>query len=285
MPKRREERSQQPPMLTQTVERATEALADRVRMGNELLSRDVWHGGEMETVRAEFRKWTDYNVRLLERLFTTEQLARQYESEKPGGVFYGDISPVDEFNYAREALTAEVRFLDSLLNRIDLYGPAEPEPQTAHSGRPTGNPSRVFIVHGRKEGPRESVARLLEKLGIEVIILHEQANRGGTIIEKLERHKDVHFAVVLLTGDDEGRLKGDPDPPKSRARQNVILELGYFVGFLGRQHVCALYETGVELPSDWNGVVWVPLDDSDAWKYRLGKELKAAGLAVDMNLL
>src|SRR5690606_627542 len=92
-------------------------------------------------------------------------------------------------------------------------------------------PRKVFVVHGHEDGASEAVARFLEKLGLEAIILMEQANQGRTIIEKFEAHGDVGFAVVLLTPDDEGYAKGKP--PQPRARQNVIFELGYFVGRLG----------------------------------------------------
>jgi predicted nucleotide-binding protein len=99
---------------------------------------------------------------------------------------------------------------------------------------------------------RESVARFLEQIGFEAIILHEQANQGRTIIEKFEAHADVGFAVVLLTPDDEGRAKGGEI--QSRAPQNVVLELGYFIGRLGRNKVCALKRGDLEFPSDYQGV-------------------------------
>jgi predicted nucleotide-binding protein len=138
---------------------------------------------------------------------------------------------------------------------------------------------KVFIVHGHDDGAREAVARFLERVGLEPIILHEQANRGRTIIEKFEAHQDVGFAVVLLTPDDEGCEKGGT--PLPRARQNVVLELGYFVGVLGRDHVCALRRGDVEIPSDMTGVVYVPFDNSDGWKQSLGRELEAAGFEID----
>lgn len=145
---------------------------------------------------------------------------------------------------------------------------------------------KVFIVHGRNEAAREKAARLLEKLGLEPIILHEQPNRGRTIIEKFSDHSDVAYAVVLCTGDDIGGLTNEgPEKQKRRARQNVIFELGFFIGKLGRDRVCALYEKGVEIPSDYQGVVFILLDDAGAWKLSLGKEIKAAGLVIDMNKL
>lgn len=139
---------------------------------------------------------------------------------------------------------------------------------------------KVFIVHGHDEGAREMVARFLERLGFQSVILHEQANRGGTVMEKIEAHGDVGFAVVLLTPDDEGCAKGGT--PEPRARQNVLLELGYFLGRLGRDKVCALKRGGVEIPSDFAGVVWESMD-GNGWKQALGRELEAAGHEIDWN--
>lgn len=145
--------------------------------------------------------------------------------------------------------------------------------------------NKVFIVHGHEHGVKEEVARFIEKLGLEPIILHEQPNKGRTIIEKFEDYADVHFAIVLLMGDDFGKAKEDSKDLRLRARQNVILELGYFLGKLGRDKVCAVYENGVEIPSDYSGVLFVPLDKSGKWKFDVVKELKAAGFDVDVNKL
>ncbi len=115
-------------------------------------------------------------------------------------------------------------------------------------------------------------------------MLREQANEGRTIVEKFEAYSDVGFAVVLLTDDDLGGAKTvAPSNYSARARQNVIFELGFFNGRLGRKRVCALYRPGVEIPSDYAGVLYIALDDAGAWKLQLAKELRAAGFSVDMN--
>ena len=94
------------------------------------------------------------------------------------------------------------------------------------------------------------------------------------------------FAVVLLTGDDRGgRAEQQYEVQQPRARQNVIFELGFFIGKLGRNRVCALYERGVEIPSDYQGVLFVPLDDNQSWQVRLAKEMRVAGLPVDLNVI
>jgi len=141
---------------------------------------------------------------------------------------------------------------------------------------------RVFVVHGHDGEAREMVARFLKAMEFEPVILHEQANQGGTVIEKFEANSDVDFAVILLTPDDLGRSIRE-DELKPRARQNVLLELGYFIGRLGRGSVCALRRGDVELPSDYVGVVWEKMDEGGGWKLALARELKAAGNEVDLN--
>lgn len=146
------------------------------------------------------------------------------------------------------------------------------------------NSCKVFVVHGHDDDAKEGTARFLKQLGLEPIILHEQASSGRTIIEKFETYSgDIAFAVVLITPDDIGCPKGGPNEFKPRARQNVILELGYFMGRLGRDRVCALHRGGVELPSDYQGVIYVELDTDGAWKTKLAKELDQVNLPIDLG--
>ena len=144
---------------------------------------------------------------------------------------------------------------------------------------------KVFIVHGRDNELKETTARFLEKLGLTPIILHEQTNKGKTIIEKFEEYSDVNFAVVLMTPDDIGFLADDESCRAFRARQNVVFELGYFIGKLGRTNVTAIVKGNIEIPTDINGVVYIGVDNSGAWKMMLAKEIKAAGFNIDLNKL
>jgi predicted nucleotide-binding protein len=138
----------------------------------------------------------------------------------------------------------------------------------------------VFVVHGRAEAPKQEVARFLEQCGLQPRILHELDNRGNTIIEKFERHTaSIGFAVVLLTPDDVGGPNAQNLQP--RARQNVVAELFYFMGKLGRPRVVALKKGELEIPSDIAGVVYIDMDDRGAWKQDLVKELRAAGYSGD----
>lgn len=174
------------------------------------------------------------------------------------------------------ALTGQliIPFVRDYKNYVQSEGSTETVLRTPFS-------RRIFIVHGHDDGARETVARFLERIGLEAVILHEQANQGRTIIEKVVANSDVGFAVVLLTPDDEGCVKGGT--PEPRARQNVLLELGYFIGRLGRDKVCALKRGTLEIPSDFAGVVWETMDSNGGWKQALARELEAAGHSIDWN--
>ncbi len=148
-----------------------------------------------------------------------------------------------------------------------------------------GKPKKVFIVHGKDDGVKLEVARCIEKMGFEPVILHEQASGGLTIIEKIEKYSDVGFGIILYTPCDISYERDDEDSKKFRARQNVVFEHGYLIARLGRDNVCALVKQGIETPNDISGIVYIPFDSNGGWKISLGKEMKRSGYDVDLNLL
>jgi predicted nucleotide-binding protein len=170
---------------------------------------------------------------------------------------------------------------ETSIGTVGVFSARRAEPN-AKGSKPVAN--SVFLVHDHDEATKEKVARFLEKVGMDVIILHEKVNQGMTIIEKFEEYAaQAGFAIVLFTPDDLGFPLGAEDRKQPRARQNVVLEMGYFVGGLGRERVCVLYKGGVELPSDILGVVYHVIDDAEGWKLAVAKELKAAGYSIDLN--
>ncbi len=139
--------------------------------------------------------------------------------------------------------------------------------------------NKIFVVHGRNIDIRDDIELFIRRIGLEPIILAEQANKGMTIIEKIEKYSDVSCAIILYTPCDEGRMKGDKEL-NDRARQNVIFEHGYMVAKLGRDKVIALVEQQVEVPGDLSGVIYISLKDED-WKLQIMRELNSAGLEID----
>ena len=176
-----------------------------------------------------------------------------------------------------------VELLETELTLSNEHSRPLPEPKPSEA---LPAPSRrVFLVHGHNDGLLHEVARYLDKLQLQPIVLREQPSSGRTIIEKFIDFADVGYAVVLLTPDDRGgTIKATFEEQRPRARQNVILELGYFLGKLSRNRVTALHMGGVEIPSDYSGVAFVAVDDRGAWRLELARELKASGIDIDMNL-
>ncbi|MCO1621318.1 TIR domain-containing protein [Pseudomonas putida] len=156
-------------------------------------------------------------------------------------------------------------------------------PVTVNNTVVARNKRNVFIVHGRDNEAKLDVSRFIESIGLRAIILHEQANAGMTIIEKIEHYAgEADFALVLYTPCDQGRGHHEKKmPPKDRARQNVVFEHGYLMAKLGRENVCALVKGTIETPNDVSGVVYVSLDQSGAWQKEIVKELRACGYTIN----
>lgn len=280
---RRASRAPPPPLrLNESREAAREKLTARIAKGRELLRRQVNSQEEAIAFNKDYQKWHDYNETLLDTLFTNNSFLTNYRWSVASRVIDHEESVFEEFEAWRNALDSRCTFLESVLEQLEII----PAPQgPAADQNPSRSPTkltRVFLVHGHDLAARESVARFIEQLDLQIVVLHEQPSGGRTIIEKLEHHADVGFALVLLTPDDLGRAVADTDL-HPRARQNVILELGFFVGRLGRNCVCALHKGPLELPNDILGVVFIELDSAGGWRLALAKELRQAGVPVDLN--
>ena len=237
---------------------------------------------EFDFATEEHSKWVSYTGELLRRMFTKLEYKTEFDLVSTELHVHGQSVDENAVNLVK-LIDAQVQKLKSILNRLELLD----DPTRIVPGAPLANDEqRVFIVHGHDLGAQQAVTRFIERCKIRPIILADQPDGGDTIIEKFLREASkASFAIVLLTADDTGQALSETGKvtPKTRARQNVILELGYFVGFLGRKRVCALKKGDIELPSDYVGVVYTDMDLADGWKMRLARELKFAGFEVDLN--
>ncbi len=149
--------------------------------------------------------------------------------------------------------------------------------------------NRIFVIHGHDVALKTELARLLERLDLLPIILHEQPDQGMTVLSKLRAElRDVGYAFALLTPDDQASPIDQPRAKRKRARQNVVFEHGMLVGLLGPDRVCAIVRGDIEIPSDLSGVLYkrIGMDDSvDSIALELVKELRSAGYDVDANRL
>ena len=243
---------------------------------------------KLERSSGEFIKWHRNAKIAIEKAFINEpSKIDDFVKIRYSLRFFTTGTHDDEFQKAYIiGLESATAMLESMIEEIEEYWEDEDwrsEISITPDNRST-NTNEIFVIHGRDSETKETVARFLEHLNLKPIILHEQPNQGRTIIEKFEQHAHVGFAVALLTPDDVGALQEDARNLKPRARQNVIFEFGYFIGRLGRNRVCALTKGDVEIPSDYDGVIYIPLDDAGGWKMKLVKKLQGARIDIDANL-
>ncbi|GET31403.1 hypothetical protein PbJCM13498_02660 [Prolixibacter bellariivorans] len=153
---------------------------------------------------------------------------------------------------------------------------ANPEIEKDTIKKVTGD--TVFIVHGHDNELKTELQLLLTRAGVNNIVLHEQADKGRTIIDKLvEESSESNYAIALLSPDDK------LEDGSTRTRQNVILEIGYFIGQLGKERVRLLKKGDTEIPSDLQGILYENYDSAGAWKMKICKELIAVGIFVDIK--
>lgn len=265
-------------------------LQARVDKGLEFKQRQINVKQDLEALKKDYYKWNDFNVEMLKRLFTSEELAKEYSGW--GGILIAGLYPLslhEEVADAYKEIDGAIHRLESILERLELIpvsGLEKTSSRNIEDGMGSPN-TKVFVVHGQNETAKTNLEIFLREIGLDPIVLHRQADEGLTIIEKFEKHSDVGYAFILLTPDEIAYLvseeeKSDSDRKKElRARPNVIFEFGFFVGKLGRARVCCLYTGDVSLPSDVSGMIYKRYEKNvEEVAYSIIKDLKASGYRI-----
>lgn len=243
---------------------------------------------QFELFRSEFHRWNDYNIELLKQRFNkpnNEYHAAYVPCGQPAII----TSRSDSLKLLRDEITDKIHNLESLINKLPLipvdedYSLINDSNHNSAKNKSLVESNKVFIVHGHDSTIRLEVENLIKDLGFEPVVLFKAPDKGQTIIEKLESEtQNVCFAIIIYSHCDDGKAK-DEEKLKPRARQNVVFEHGMMCAKLGRSRVVALLEDGIEQPGDINGVLYKLIDPNGSWKYAVAKEMKAAGLPVDLN--
>ncbi len=273
--------------LLGSVQEMRDKIDRQIAEGRKIQSMPRRNKIEVSSFKTQFLTWNDKNSTILRNGFEVHGTMTVSPVTEYGS---SDIRIMDlklALPKADEAIVESIvpvleeklRVLESVSVRLEEWAEAAPTPEISVQGE------SIFLVHGRNLAVRETVRGFLERAtSRDVIVLDEKAGGGKDILGKLlAQAAKASFAVVLLTGDDRGGLNGEEVRP--RARQNVIMELGLFIGMLGREKVAVLYEDGVELPSDFLGVAYVALGDGKGWQIDLARELRSAGISASLDAL
>lgn len=267
---------------------------ETLRSAMSVLDRELGIAGEDEMKQIV---WRDYDLVILDAgaisdLPTVISQIRVYNSEARILVFSSspdwkqarEVILAGGVDYTRKSLNEE--YILSTLKK-NLAKPSPPWPfrfRELDNRYPSSTKGReVFVIHGHDGEAKLEVALFIARLGLVPIFLSEMTRDCRTIIEMIEKYGGVDFAIAILTPDDYGYSKKERKKTRDRARQNVIFEMGYFMGRLGREKVSALFKDGVEVLSDFHGVLYIVMDSAGGWKFPLAKTLKAAGFNIDLN--
>lgn len=155
-------------------------------------------------------------------------------------------------------------------------------------------PTSVFIVHGHDEAFLEDVAAFVSELGVKPIVMKDIGGASMSLVQKfLEMGRAAKYAIVLLSADDYGAARYQFEEAgvgeralRYRTRQNVVLELGFFYGYLGWENVFVLEKNppkvfpNFERPSDLDGIVFDRYDASGRWRGELHRRLSSHGFQI-----
>lgn len=254
-------------------------LEERIDIGNSFFERAINTKDDVNKLKTDYIDWSDFNGELIKYAFNNPDNEHFYKYDNLNkmvglaGAMRRNVNtrhPKYQLDITHEKINNCIRNLKRLITKLPVLPSVEKIEKFSTKDREFTN--KGFIVHGHNDALKLEVARFLEKqLGKDATILHEMPSKGKTVIEKFETYSTVDFAIALWTNDDLGKAKKEEDL-KPRARQNVIFETGFFLGKIGRNNVIILHENGIEIPSDYSGVVYVALEGN--WKESLRIEIE-----------
>lgn len=267
---------------------AAQRIENQISKGQNIRDLTIRNFEDLDLAESQQSKWIEYNVMLLNLLFSNPSKAEEFRNKTRRTSIGGRFEDIrEEHKWFIKFTNGYITYMESVLESLDIIPMDETVMISKHTSTNHKIPQsltskKVFIVHGHDLAARDAVARFIDKLELTSIIFSEQPNAGQTIIEKFENlSDDVGYAIVLLTPDDMGTSIDNPEELKPRARQNVIYELGWFGAKLGRDRVCAIVKGGIEIPSDYDGIVYIDMDKE--WQLSLAKEMKHVIKDLDMN--
>ena len=258
------------------LEEAEESLNKKITEGSQILEGPISNINQWKSAEKRYNSWNSENFELLKKIFKKNTIAKDYSSSEwtIGRILISDLKLDEKTAKLYKDIEEKLNKLNSI--KISLGVLESKTEETTESAK-----NKVFYVHGTDCEITMKVLAFLKDIGLEPIILKELAAAGKTLIDEVKNQSDVKYAIALLTPDNVGGVYSEE--LQFRATQNVILEVGFFVGKYGRKNVSTLHHDDIELPADYHGYEYIKIDETDDWKSTLTKELKNAGFNIDLN--
>jgi len=232
--------------------RAISVVSEQIEALNEVLNR-AKATGDTRLGFEQLKRWKEYTVELLrENVSESESLG--LSSKRVGSFMMGQ--PMRNLLTEGKMYSA---FMLALLDELQknperVLRRNAPEGNVAVVPIPEPTASRtVFLIHGHDELNLLRLSKLLkDRWKLDSIVLKDKPGKGRTLIQKFEEEAPAaSFAIALLSPDDVVQGTGSEYP---QARPNVVFELGWFYGRLGRDRVCILLRAKTKIHSDLDGI-------------------------------
>jgi predicted nucleotide-binding protein len=255
---------------------AKKLLNESINEGTGILKAPISNIDQWKNAEKKYNHWNGENYEILKKMFKKSTIAKDYSSSgwAIGRIFISNLRLDDKISKLQKDIKEKTNKLNSI--KISLSFLESKTEETTESAK-----SKVFFVHGTECDITMKVLAFLKNIGLEPVILKELAAAGKTLIDEIQEHSEVKYAIALLTPDNVGGVYSEE--LQFRPTQNVILEVGFFVGKYGRKNVSSLHHEDIELPADYHGYEYIKMDETDDWKSTLAKELKNAGFDIDLN--
>jgi predicted nucleotide-binding protein len=261
-------------------------LIEQISQGRQISNTNITTENQLVELEKKYDFWNTYNNELLKSSFNNA--VNEYrQSYNFSGQMIGvaDVmrgvntkNPSYRLRILNESVDVKITELESLLGKVNLIHSEIENSRISAEIQEAAIRSNdtVFIIHGHDDEMKKDVQLFISRAKLNGIVLHEKPDKNRTIIEKLiEEGNSAAYVIALLSPDDT------QEDGTIRARQNVVLEIGYFIGRLGREKVRLLRKGDVVIPSDLQGILYEIYDEKGAWRINLLKELQAAGLPID----
>lgn len=250
---------------------AEKILRERISQGNELKKEKPDSIKAWKLIEKQFNQWNSENYDILKKMFQKNTVAKDYASSSwnIGGILLTDLKLNEKTEKLEKNLDERIKKLQSILQSLDVF---------YKKSNNKIQKKKVFFIYGTDCQTKFTLLHFLKNLGLEVIILNELAAAGKTLVDEIQKQKEVKQAIALLTPDNVAAPYSHK--PHFIAEQNVILELGIFIGTFGRENVFALYDESVKLPADYHGFEYIKIDNTNMWMKELAEQLKESGLEV-----
>lgn len=254
-------------------EKADELIENQLLQGDTLLKLKISNLQQWKSAETKFKIWNSENYELLKSIFKNNKVAKDYSSSgwSISRIFISDLKLSEKTTKLYSDIKEKLDKLSSIKLSLGIF-----KIKTKTGER--DNSKKLFFVHGTNCSTKSVILNFITQLGLEPIVLQEFIAGGKTLIDEILIRSEVKFAIVLLTPDNVGGIQ--PEKLKFRANQNVILELGIFVGLLGRENICGLYTSDLELPEDYHGFEYIQIDKQNKWQEQVISELQNSGFDI-----